>query len=234
MAKRRDIDELRGKVGPFEAPIGSVQLPESGVRYDKRGNPKPLQSGQDEHAEPAPRGARKRRQAEPELAFSTDLFVEAPERRAVLTACHKVLAGRQVTVAELRKKLVAGEHDPDEIERGIERCLAAGLLDDTRYATAFVESRVRRGHGARRIRQDLQRRGIDRVLVDAVLAPHQEAGELDAAAIEAARKKFARIDLADAKARAKALRWLLSRGYSSAQAYAALGALRQERADAEG
>ena len=56
---RGDIDKLRKKVGTFDepvaAPIGAVQLPSDGVRYDKRGNPKPLQSGQDEHEERAPR-----------------------------------------------------------------------------------------------------------------------------------------------------------------------------------
>jgi regulatory protein len=231
--KRRDIEELKERVGTFDAPIGSVQLPSTGVRLDRHGNPKALQSGQDEHPEPAPRGERRKRQPEPELAFSTDLFAEDPVERSVLSACHKVLAGRQVTVAELRKKLVAKEFEPEAIEHGIERCTAAGLLDDARYTAEFVASRVRRGHGAQRIRQDLFQRGVDRALVDSALAEHVDSGALDDAAIEAARRKFARVGLDDEKAKAKALRWLLSRGYSSSQAYAALATLRQERADAE-
>lgn len=231
MARRRDIDKLKEQVGTWDAPIGSVQLPETGVQYDRRGNPKPLQSGQDEHPEPAPRGTRRRRQPEPELAFSTDLFEQDPRQRAVLTACHKALAGRQITVSELRRKLEKAEFAPDEVEHGIERCTAAGLLDDRRYASAYVESRVRRGHGAARIRQDLARRGIDRAITDDLLAAHSEAGALDDAAVEAARRKFSHVDLDDAKARAKATRWLLSRGYTGGQAGAALRALRQERAD---
>lgn len=233
MARRRDIDELKEKVGTFDAPIGSVQLPATGVRLDRRGNPKALQSGQDEHPEPASRGSRRTRQPEPELAFTTDLFAGDPVERSVLAACHKALAGTQLTVAELRKKLAAKEFEAEAIELGIDKCTAAGLLDDTRYAEQYVASRVRRGQGAQRIRQDLARRGIDRSLVDAALAGHQEEGALDAAAIDAARKKFARIDLDDAPARAKAMRWLLSRGYSSSQADGALRAVRQERADAE-
>ena len=233
MARRRDIDELRQRVGTFDEPIGAVQLPETGVRYDRRGNPKPLQSGQDEHPEPAPRGTRTKRAPEPELAFSTDLFDEDPKQRAVLTACHKALAGKQLTVTELRRKLEKGEFDAADIEHGIERCTAAGLLDDRRYATAYVESRVRRGQGAARIRQDLARRGIDRSVVDELLAAHVESGGLDDAALDAARRKFARIDLEDAKARAKAMRWLLGRGYTGSQAQTALHAVRQERAEAE-
>lgn len=233
---RSDIDKLRDAVGTFDAPIGAVQLPETGVRYDKRGDPKPLQSGQDEHPEPARGGARgeraprRRRQPEPELSFSTDLFDQDPEQRRVLTACHKALAGRQITVTELRRKLEKAEFDEAVIEFGIERCTAAGLLDDRRYATSYVESRVRRGHGAARIRQDLSRRGVDRAIVAELLAEHGDDGSLDAAAVEAARRKFARIDLEDAKARTKAMRWLLGRGYSSSQAGAALRIVRQERA----
>jgi regulatory protein len=230
--KRRGIDELKDRVGTFDAPIGSVQLPSTGVRLDRHGNPKALQSGQDEHPEPgAPRERRPKRPPEPELEFTTNLFVQDPAERAVLGACHKALAGRHITVEELRRKLVKAEFEPDTIELAIDRCTAAGLLDDERYVAQFVESRVRRGHGAQRIRQDLAQRGIDRSLVDVALVEYQESGALEDAAVEAARRKFARIDLDEAAAKAKALRWLLSRGYSSSQAYGALAVRRQERAD---
>lgn len=232
MAKRRDIGRLKDEVGTFDAPIGAVQLPTSGVKYDRRGNPKALQSGQDEHPDDVPRAKRPRRQPEPELAFSTDLFVQDPEQRSVLAACHKALAGTQLTVAELRRKLARKDFDDAAIEHSIERCTAAGLLDDERYARSYVESRVRRGHGAQRIRQDLAQRGIERELVSALLAEHEDEGALDAAAVDAARKKFARVDLEDAQARAKAMRWLCSRGYSMAQAGDALRTVRQEQADA--
>ncbi len=230
---RTDIDKLREHVGTFEAPIGSVQLPETGVRYDKRGNPKPLQSGQDEHPEPAPRGPRKPRQPpEPELAFTTELFAQDPAERKLLAACHKALSGSLETSTQLRRKLVKQGFGPDEVELGIERCTSAGLLDDRAYAATFIESRVRRGHGAARIRQDLGQRGIDRQLVDELLAENVDPEAMEDAALEAARRKLARVDLDDAAARSKGLRWLLSRGYSSPQASGAIAALRRERADA--
>ncbi len=231
MGGRKDIDELREQVGTYDAPIGSVQLPETGVRYDRRGNPKPLQSGQDEHPEPGERQPRTRRQPTPELEFATDLFADDPAERAVLAACHKALAGAQITTSELHRKLAKAGFEPDEISFGIDRCTSAGLLDDERYASQWVESRVRRGHGPARIRQDLAKRGVDRVLVDAALAEHADHDALADAAIEAARRKFARVDLEDRASRAKALRWLLGRGYSSSHADAALRVVRQEQAD---
>lgn len=228
---RKDMDKLREQVGTFDAPIGSVQLPETGVRYDKRGNPKPLQSGQDEHPEPGARAPRKRRAPEPELAFTTDLFSQDPAERKVLAACHKALAGAQVTSSDLSRKLTKAGFEPEEVALGIEKCTSAGLLDDERYTAQWVESRVRRGHGPARIRQDLARHGVDRAIVDAALAAHADPDALEGAVIEAARKKFARTDLDDRTARAKALRWLLGRGYSSVHADAALRAVRQEQAD---
>lgn len=233
MARRGDIDKLKDAVGTFEAPIGSVQLPETGVRYDKRGNPKPLQSGQDEHPEPGERAPRaKKRPPEPTLEFATDLFSPDPAERKVLSACHKALAGQHVTTDKLRRKLVKAGFEPDEIDFGIAKCTGAGLLDDERYATQWVESRVRRGHGPARIRQDLAQRGVDRTIVDAALAEHADPEALADAAIETARRKFARVDLEDRQARAKAMRWLLTRGYSSSYADAAVRVVRQEQAEA--
>jgi regulatory protein len=229
---RKDIDKLRDAVGTFDSPIGAVQLPETGVQYDKRGEPKALQSGQDEHPEPAPRSERikQRRQPEPELVFTTDLFEQDPEQRRVMAVCYKALSGRQITVDELRRKLVKAELDEAQIELGIERCTEAGLLDDRRYATAYVESRVRRGHGAARIRQDLSKRGVDRTLVAELLAEHRDDGSLDSAAVEAARRKFARVDLEESSARAKGMRWMMGRGYTASQAGTALRIVRQEQA----
>lgn len=230
---RKDMDKLRETVGSFEAPIGSVQLPETGVRYDKHGNPKPLQSGQDEHPEPGERAPRAKRAAEPELEFTTDLFAADPAERKVLTACHKALAGTQVTTDQLRRKLAKAGFDPQDVELGIDKCAAAGLLDDGFYASQWVASRVRRGHGPARIRQDLAQRGVDRSVVEAALAEHADPDALAEAAAEAARRKYARVDLEDRAVRAKALRWLLARGYSSSHADAALRVVRKEQADGQ-
>jgi regulatory protein len=230
VARREDIERLRDEVGTFDAPIGAVQLPQSGVRYDRRGNPKALQSGQDEHAEPAPRGKRRRREPEPALAFTTDLFAEDPQQRGVLTACHKALSGTQLTEGQLRRKLQKAGFEEADVEFGVERCAANGLVDDRRYATAFIESRVRRGHGRLRIRQDLAQKHVDRALVDELLAEQVDDEAMGDAAADAARRKFARVDLGDRAARAKALRWLLSRGYSGSQAHDALRRVQQERA----
>lgn len=153
------------------------------------------------------------------------------ETDPVLGACHRVLADRQVTAAELRRKL--SSFSPAEVDHAIERCQAAGLLDDERYAESYVESRMRRGHGALRIRHDLLRRGIDRATIDAQLARLEQSDALADAALDAARRKFARLQLDESAERARVVRWLAGRGYTSSQAHATLERLRQERAGSE-
>jgi regulatory protein len=62
-----------------------------------------------------------------------------------------------------------------------------GLLDDRRYAADVAELYVRKGYGARKIRDELYRRGIPRELWDEVLSQIQE--EDSASAIDAFLEK---------------------------------------------
>jgi regulatory protein len=81
-----------------------------------------------------------------------------------------------------------------------------------------------RGHGERRIRADLSRRGIARELVESALEAaggRERAGD---ACIEALHRRFARQDLADPKQRARAFRYLAGRGFDAGQIHAALAA----------
>jgi regulatory protein len=142
-----------------------------------------------------------------------------------------VLSRGLTTEKRLRDKLIQGGHETDAIEAAISRCRDAGLINDERYACDYVESRVRRGHGPQRIRHDLLQRGIDRAHIDTALADITPDG-LEDAALTAARRKFARVDLEAAPARAKAMRWLVGRGYSMSDASATITAVRLEQAAA--
>lgn len=53
----------------------------------------------------------------------------------------------------------------------LQRLLAARFIDDERYAEAFVREKINlSGWGAYKIRQALQRKGIDRPTIDAALS----------------------------------------------------------------
>jgi len=97
------------------------------------------------------------------------------------------LALRDHSERELRQVLARKGHALSEIDAVVERLLRDRGLDDARMAERFASVRLsRRGHGSRRIRQDLLERGIARPLVEQglkrALADTSEVEGLDAAA----------------------------------------------------
>ena len=104
-------------------------------------------------------------------------------RRLALERALASLSRRSHTEHELRQRLRRQFAD-EEIDTAVDRLRQLGYLDDARWATEFVEAR--RGRlGARRLRQDLVRRGVPREHVEAATDNLDEA----AAAIATARRR---------------------------------------------
>jgi len=98
-----------------------------------------------------------------------------------------------------------------------------GYLDDARYARLLAEDRRNiEGWGADRIRARLQSAGIERDLIDAVLAGHDPASELEAAS--AVLERRCRRPLRDDRERQRAFAILIRAGYDSDIAYDAVRA----------
>lgn len=155
-----------------------------------------------------------------------DTDMRSIEERVVendaMAYCHATIARRALTEHELADKLRARELSDAIVEITVQRCREIGLVDDEHYAKSFVRSRLRRGHGGHRIRNDLSRRGIDPKMIDAVLVSDTDKDQLVENAREALRKKFRDGDFSDAAVRAKAQRFLLGRGFSYDQIGAAM------------
>lgn len=102
------------------------------------------------------------------------------------------LARRSRSVSELRQWLREREIEPAAIDDVIARLVAAGLLDDERYALSFARSRLLdRKLSKRRVLAELARRGVARDLADAAVAQVMDDEGVDEfAAVEqvAARK----------------------------------------------
>lgn len=74
----------------------------------------------------------------------------------------KLLGRQESSVRRLRRKLVQRGYGSEEIEEAIVRLKDYGYLDDHRYGARWAEERLRRGPiGARRLRSDLESRGLD-------------------------------------------------------------------------
>ena len=93
----------------------------------------------------------------------------------------RVLALRDHSEWELRRKLKEKGHDEAGIEESLARLKGLGYLDDARFARSFAASAVRngRGYGAR-LRLELSRRGIAAAIVQETLAEiGEEFGEAE-------------------------------------------------------
>src|SRR6187455_603380 len=105
-------------------------------------------------------------------------FAERRERRAevddpavVLEAAARFLEVRSRSVAEVRRRLTTNGYRADLVDGAITRMTELGMLDDDAFARAWVESRDRsRPRGERAIRVELGQKGVDRAVIDEVLA----------------------------------------------------------------
>jgi regulatory protein len=151
--------------------------------------------------------------------------MEAPtaqtERERALELSYQALGRKERTVAELRTCLESKRVGPEAIEAAVEELRVAGLLDDARYARQFAEDKwTLERWGRDRIEVDLRRRGVEPELIEAAVGGRDRGDEL-ASAVLLLEERFSRLP-ADDRARDKAWRLLVRRGYASELAYEAV------------
>jgi regulatory protein len=133
----------------------------------------------------------------------------------------RLLAQREHSVRELTTKLTGKGVDAATAGLVVDDLRGRGLQSDSRFTEAFVHSRMSRGQGPVRIRQELSQRGIDSDVADAALAGGTD-GWLELA-VTARRKKFGD-DLPVSRADwARQARFLTSRGFPAQLVYRVLG-----------
>jgi len=99
------------------------------------------------------------------------------DRSAYLDALH-MLARRELSVKQVRERLVDREHERDDIDKAIEHLLETKALDDGRVARAYVRTAVKiKGRGRLRIQRELQQMGIDRGVIAEALG--EALGDVD-------------------------------------------------------
>lgn len=99
------------------------------------------------------------------MPATTELLqdLERAERRvSAHDAALRLLAARPRSETEIRTRLAMRGIDPRAIDDEVERLRSAGLLDDEKFARAWVEDRKRVSpRGRRMLRYELLGRGID-------------------------------------------------------------------------
>lgn len=125
----------------------------------------------------------------------------------------QLLARREHSVAELRRKLVAKGFDRAEIDDILATFQQGGWLSNERFVESFVRARQSKCYGPLRIRQELSERGIDEVLMNAYV--DIRASHWRGLALKAREKQFGSPMPKEAKEWARQARFLQHRGFST-------------------
>lgn len=122
-----------------------------------------------------------------------------------------MLARREHAVFEVRQKLAQRGFDQDRSEHFIALFQQQDLISDSRFAQAYVRSRVQRGYGPRYIEQALSAKHVDADNVAIALGTYSDWTGL---AFEARAKKFGASLPSDFKEKSKQMRFLQQRGFA--------------------
>lgn len=123
----------------------------------------------------------------------------------------RLLARREHSRAELERKLAAFEEVPGTLAQALDALQAKDFINEQRVVDSVVHRRAPR-LGAGRVRQELERKGLDREAVASAVAALAST-EL-ARARDVWQKRFGGTAAVDATDRARQMRFLASRGFS--------------------
>ena len=138
---------------------------------------------------------------------------------AVEAAALRLLAGREHSTEELRRKLVHKGYPPQIIEPVIQKLAGKRLVSDERFTANFIHHHAKRGQGPVRIRAALRQQGVDEARVEEAL----RTADIDwvQQAREVRRRKFGAAAPRSLGERAKQARFLQYRGFDAEQLRAA-------------
>lgn len=136
----------------------------------------------------------------------------------------KLLGRRELSVADLRARLIDREHTSKDADEAIAKLLETGALDDRRVARAYARTASKiKGRGRLRVTRELQSMGIARdVIAEAVAEVFSDVDER--AMIDRAIQKKLRGGRKPStmQERARLYQFLLRQGFTPAAVSAAL------------
>jgi len=121
------------------------------------------------------------------------------------------LARREHSRGELRQKLQPHVQEGEDLDAVLDELEKRNWLSDARAATQLVDAKRSR-FGSQRIAHELRQRGVGEELIAAAM-PELKASELQSAR-EVWQRKFGKHPL-DSKEKARQMRFLQSRGFST-------------------
>ena len=80
-----------------------------------------------------------------------------------------LLARREHGITELSRKLIAKDLDPDMVETAIEGLVRDNLVSDERFCESMIRSRLNRGNGPVKVRDELRTKGVPDHVIDSTM-----------------------------------------------------------------
>jgi regulatory protein len=120
----------------------------------------------------------------------------------------QLLGYRERSRAELRQRLLENGYPTGVVDSVVDRFCEVELVDDVRFASAWVRTRASGGYGRRRIARELAEKGVDESIINSALSDELTDDELCRA-----RASLRGRQPRDAKDRQRLVRRLVSRGF---------------------
>lgn len=131
----------------------------------------------------------------------------------VRLAAMNLLARREHSVRELRKKLKRRFVDDVMIDEQLARLSSENLQSNLRFAESYARQRVGRGYGPVRVQEELRERGAS--VADVAAAMRELEVDWGVVASDVMLKKFGVLAPVDIKEKARRARFMQYRGFTA-------------------
>ena len=147
--------------------------------------------------------------------------------KSAKAAALRFLKIRPRSIGELKKKLLIKGFSSAEIEATVLDLQASGLLDDRAFTKSWINYRLARPFGFRRIILELKEKGLDPQMIEQAVALASQGYSPQAAAAQLAQRRWQRLPAIDVgKKKKRILDFLLRRGFEADVALAVIRKLR--------
>ncbi len=130
----------------------------------------------------------------------------------------RLLARRAHSVFELKRKLIAKKHPPEQVKTVLEDLLSVGILDDAKFASSFIEEKIAEGKsGTAKIKNALLAKGVARHIIDQYLESTVSPEEQYETAMTVGKRKLKVLlsrNMPEQKVLQSLYSFLLGRGFS--------------------
>jgi regulatory protein len=146
------------------------------------------------------------------------------EQQVIKYTITRLLASREQSLHELSSKLRQRNFNEELVQDWLQKFSSADVQSELRFAEMLARSRINKGVGELRLRNELKQHKIPQHMVESVL--QELAPDWFELALGTLNKKIAGGKINNVKEQQKYYRFLLQRGFSSEQIHYAIQSLK--------